>query len=232
MGRVGVSYRVGTVVAAGAPPRGSAGTKRVGVDRTSARDERRRQWRTIPNRQQSTRWKAPMRVTARDARRTTRTTTRSTTPRSATGTTRTRPEHVPPRQMRGRPRHAVAPDRVGVGEPPGPRRWGRACDRHAAERGCGPTASPVSQRGSAPTVLCRASWVGGLSRHRLGNKSRVAEPFDDEVLAQQRVEHPGQAQTSPRQPVISDEERSTIEAGGQPARRPDGGIDVEGPNSE
>jgi hypothetical protein len=57
-------------------------------------------------------------------------------------------------------------------------------------------------------------------------------PTDDEVLAQQRVEHPGQAQTSPRQPVISDEERSTIEAGGQPARRPDGGIDVEGPNSE
>jgi hypothetical protein len=56
-------------------------------------------------------------------------------------------------------------------------------------------------------------------------------PTVDEVLEQQRREHPDQARTAMNNPPMSPEEQATVDAGGEPIAGSDQGIEVEGPNS-
>ena len=57
-------------------------------------------------------------------------------------------------------------------------------------------------------------------------------PTVDEILERQRIEHPDQAGTSTMQPATTPEEAATADAGGEIVdQEPDGGLDIEGPNS-
>jgi hypothetical protein len=56
-------------------------------------------------------------------------------------------------------------------------------------------------------------------------------PTVDEVIERQLVEHPEQARTSTMQADISEDERATIDAGGEPVATTADGVEVEGPNS-
>jgi len=57
-------------------------------------------------------------------------------------------------------------------------------------------------------------------------------PTVDEVLEQQRREHPEQAATSTMRSAPTNEEAATEQAGGDVVgRKPNGGPEIEGPNS-
>ena len=57
-------------------------------------------------------------------------------------------------------------------------------------------------------------------------------PTVDEVLERQRIEYPDQALTSTMQPASTREVAATASAGGEVVdQEPDGGFDIEGPNS-
>ena len=57
-------------------------------------------------------------------------------------------------------------------------------------------------------------------------------PTVDEILERQRIEHPDQARTSTMQPPTTGEEAAVADAGGEIVDlEPDGGLDIEGPNS-
>lgn len=56
-------------------------------------------------------------------------------------------------------------------------------------------------------------------------------PTVDEVIERQLDEHPEQARTSTMQAEITDDERATIDAGGEPVATTEDGVEVEGPNS-
>jgi hypothetical protein len=56
-------------------------------------------------------------------------------------------------------------------------------------------------------------------------------PTVDEVVERQLVEHPDQARTSAMKAEITDEQRATIDAGGEPVATTEDGVEVEGPNS-
>ena len=55
-------------------------------------------------------------------------------------------------------------------------------------------------------------------------------PTVDEVVERQLVEHPEQARTSTMQAGIREDERATIDAGGDPVAITEDGVEVEGPN--
>jgi hypothetical protein len=55
-------------------------------------------------------------------------------------------------------------------------------------------------------------------------------PTVDEVVERQRVEYPEQARTSTMQAEITNDERATIDAGGEPVAATEDGVEVEGPN--
>jgi hypothetical protein len=57
-------------------------------------------------------------------------------------------------------------------------------------------------------------------------------PAVDEILERQRIEHPDQARASTMQLATTREEAATADAGGAVVDlEPDGGLDIEGPNS-
>jgi hypothetical protein len=57
-------------------------------------------------------------------------------------------------------------------------------------------------------------------------------PTVDEVIEQQRIDHPEQAATSTLTSGLTEEEAAAEDAGGdEVGREPDGAPDIEGPNS-
>jgi hypothetical protein len=56
-------------------------------------------------------------------------------------------------------------------------------------------------------------------------------PTVDEVVERQRAEHPERARTSTMAAPITEDERATIDAGGEPVATTEDGVEVEGPNS-